>query len=231
MIGGSDLCNIVHPLRPKLHLHVALRAVIKERNMQGAVAVRVHMRDIIAVIRAHRIRKQWGVALLHTSGGLRRKPALLQKSLKHIGGLIQISDLLPLSVVWILKMALRHGDDNPVRDQIPEAVQAFLQFRHRRIRSVLRIVVIDVLHHITVELRLRTDQRLDPPFECKGQIRIFPRHIFIEFPDLLRLRRQEIIVLKQFHNLRQKFTVPDIHFIPGLRCGLPQVFGVFFQNF
>ena len=134
-------------------------------------------------------------------------------------------------VVWILKMALRHGDDNPVRDQIPEAVQAFLQFRHRRIRSVLRIVVIDVLHHITVELRLRTDQRLDPPFECKGQIRIFPRHIFIEFPDLLRLRRQEIIVLKQFHNLRQKFTVPDIHFIPGLRCGLPQVFGVFFQNF
>ena len=189
------------------------------------------MRDIIAVIRAHRIRKQWGVALLHTSGGLRRKPALLQKSLKHIGGLIQISDLLPLSVVWILKMALRHGDDNPVRDQIPEAVQAFLQFRHRRIRSVLRIVVIDVLHHITVELRLRTDQRLDPPFECKGQIRIFPRHIFIEFPDLLRLRRQEIIVLKQFHNLRQKFTVPDVHFIPGPCCGLPQVFGIFFQNF
>ena len=38
--------------------------------MQGAVAVRVHMRDIIAVIRAHRIRKQWGVALLHTSGAV-----------------------------------------------------------------------------------------------------------------------------------------------------------------
>ena len=94
--------------------------------MQGAVAVQIHMCDIIAVIRSHRIRKQRGVALLHTSGGLRRKSALLQKSFEHIGNLIQITDLLPLSVVRILKMALRHRDDNPVRDQIPEAVQSFL---------------------------------------------------------------------------------------------------------
>ena len=50
MIGGSDLCNIVHPFRPKLHLHVALRAVIKERNMQGAVAVRVHMLSLIHIL-------------------------------------------------------------------------------------------------------------------------------------------------------------------------------------
>ena len=125
-------------------------------------------------------------------------------------------------------MALRHGDDNPVRDQIPEAVQAFLQFRHRRIRSVLRIVVIDVLHHITVELRLRTDQRLDPPFECKGQIRIFPRHIFIEFPDLLRLRRQEIIVLEQLPDLEQKVRMHQVDLIAGAFCLFLQVLAVVF---
>ena len=60
---------------------------------------------------------------------------------------------------------------------------------------ILRIVIINIFHHIAVKLLFGTDERFDSSFKGKGKIRILSRHIFIEFPDLLGLCCQEVIML------------------------------------
>ena len=82
-------------------------------------------------------------------------------------------------------MTARHGNDDPVGNEIPETAQAVLQLRERRISSMLRIIVINEFDNIAVEFFFCPDKGLDASLKCEGKKRIFPRHIFIEFPNLL----------------------------------------------
>ena len=60
---------------------------------------------------------------------------------------------------------------------------------------ILRIVIINIFHHIAVKLLFGTDERLDSSFKGKGKIRILHCHIFVELTDFLGLRCQEVIML------------------------------------
>ena len=89
------------------------------------------------------------------------------------------------------------------------------------------VLVINKLHYISVKFFLRTDQRFDPSLEGKRQKRIFPCHVFIKFPDFLRLSSKEIIMLQKLLDLDQTITVYQIDlvvFFLRLCSKIPDVF-------
>ena len=57
------------------------------------------------------------------------------------------------------------------------------------------IIIIDKLHHISIKFFFCADQRFNSPLEGKCQKRIFPGHIFIEFPDFLGLGSKEFCII------------------------------------
>ena len=69
---------------------------------------------------------------------------------------------------------------------------------------MLFVIIINIFYNISVKFFLRTDQRLDPSLKSKGKKRILLYHVFIKFPDLLRLGSKEIIMLQQFPDLDQE---------------------------
>ena len=58
---------------------------------------------------------------------------------------------------------------------------------------------------------------------------IFPCHIFIKFPDLLRLGSEEIIMLQKLLDLDQKITVYQIDLIMFFLRLCPKIPNVFLQ--
>ena len=52
-------------------------------------------------------------------------------------------------------------------------------------------------------------------------------HIFVKFPDLLGLRRKEIIMLQKFRDLEQKVAVHQIDFVMVLLRFLTQILCIF----
>ena len=158
MIGRSDFRNIVHLLGAQLHLHITFCAFIKKCNMQGPVTVPLCMADIVSVILPYRIVQQGRGAFLYAEGRLRAESPFLQEIFQDICDSIQITDFFLLPLPVISDMAFGHGYDDTVCDQITETIQFLLQFLKRRIVSMVRIIVIDVLHNITVKFCFRTDQ-------------------------------------------------------------------------
>ena len=91
------------------------------------------------------------------------------------------------------------------------------------------VIVINKLHYISVKFFLRTDQGFDPSLEGKCQKRICPCHIFIKFPDLLRLGSKEIVMFQKFLDLDQKVAVYQIDLVVFFLCLCPKIPDVFFQ--
>ena len=94
---------------------------------------------------------------------------------------------------------------------------------------MLFIVIIDKFYYISIKFLFRTDQRFDPSLEGKCQKRVFPCHIFIKFPDLLRLGSEEIIMLQKLLDLDQKITVYQIDLIVFFLRLCPKIPNVFLQ--
>ena len=91
------------------------------------------------------------------------------------------------------------------------------------------IIIIDKLHHISIKFFFCADQRFNSPLEGKCQKRIFPGHIFIEFPDFLGLGSKEIIMFQKFLDLDQKIAVYQIDFVMFFLCLCPKIPDIFFQ--